>query len=212
MEIIELLLANCTNIDVTSTDRWTPLHCACIEGHLEVSKLLVVQCWADVDARTDCDEETPLHYACEKGHLKIVELLVKNGANVHAENDNGETPLYKACKVGHLEIVKVLHEHGAEIHAKDHRYGPTLLQLACQNGRLDVARWLIENSSYVEAEEKNDDDAKRSQIREELPEAHVTERERKGTKRKRNSISFGSIIEYVRESWSNAVHPTTKKR
>ena len=68
----------------------TLLHCACVNGHLEIAKLLVRK-GANIHT-VDKDGRTPLHYACWYGHSKVAELLLKKGANTDAVNKNGQTP------------------------------------------------------------------------------------------------------------------------
>lgn len=37
------------------------------------------------------------------GHVKVAELLLKNGANIHAEEENKWTPLHLAAKNGKIK-------------------------------------------------------------------------------------------------------------
>lgn len=48
---------------------------ACIDGHLAIVKLLVVQGTANVNVR-DADQWTPLHTAALCGHSAIASLLI----------------------------------------------------------------------------------------------------------------------------------------
>ena len=45
--------------------------------------------------------------ACELGHLAVVEYALKNGANVHAEDD---CALGWASENGHADVVKLLNK------------------------------------------------------------------------------------------------------
>ena len=52
----------------------------------------------------------------ENGRLDQVIIALKNGADIHADNDDA---LRWASKNGHLEVVKYLVENGANIHAHE---------------------------------------------------------------------------------------------
>ena len=80
-------------VDVDARDitfQRTALHCACINGNMELAMALVDR-GADVDAR-DEDQWTPLHYACGNGHMDLAMALVKKGANVFVVNIDGNKP------------------------------------------------------------------------------------------------------------------------
>ena len=52
----------------------------------------------------------------ENGRLDQVIIALKNGADIHADNDDA---LRWASKNGHLEVVKYLVENGANIHTNE---------------------------------------------------------------------------------------------
>ena len=52
-----------------------------------------------------------MRWAARKGHKDVVELLLKNGADIHAENDYA---LRMAAWNGHKDIVELLLENGAD--------------------------------------------------------------------------------------------------
>eukprot|EP00730_Choanoeca_flexa_P006686 TRINITY_DN12203_c2_g4_i7.p2 TRINITY_DN12203_c2_g4~~TRINITY_DN12203_c2_g4_i7.p2 ORF type:complete len:127 (+),score=18.47 TRINITY_DN12203_c2_g4_i7:85-465(+) len=70
---------------------YTPLHLACMCGHLAVAEMLIDR-GADLMAK-DKDDRTPLHLACETGQLVTAEMLISKGADVEAKDKNGKTPL-----------------------------------------------------------------------------------------------------------------------
>jgi ankyrin repeat protein len=49
-----------------------------------------------------------LHVAAQKGSLEILEYLLKNGGNVHLQDDLGNIPLHRATMRGDIKIVKML--------------------------------------------------------------------------------------------------------
>ena len=71
--------------------RYTPLHVACKEGHIQAVSTLI---WmgACVNAETE-DKCTPLHLALQSGHEDIAKILIREGANVWVENDDRKTAL-----------------------------------------------------------------------------------------------------------------------
>jgi len=67
----------------------TPLHLACIHGHLPVVKLLVSQ-GADINA-IDIERSSPLFYASLQGHITIVKYLLRKGPDITIKNHLGIT-------------------------------------------------------------------------------------------------------------------------
>lgn len=82
----------------------TPLHEACIHGHLKIVKE-ILQFNRGVQLK-DRNSNTALHYACKHNHDEIALLLIQHGALLDTINSNGETPLSLANeslkkKLGH---------------------------------------------------------------------------------------------------------------
>ena len=126
----------------------TPLHYACMEGHLPIVKYLF---------DNGCDKEflddkgkTPLHWACERGHLPIVEYLITIGCNKEFPDDKGKTPLHYACKNGHLSIVKYLIIKGCNKEIQDRRKR-TPLHYACEKGHLPIVECLMKSGCNKES-------------------------------------------------------------
>jgi ankyrin repeat protein len=156
----------------------TPLHWACLMGHVQVFKVLREH-GADIEA-TNRFDRTPLHVACGKGHLVVVnELLSPNdindttsilgkrktrGADTEARDKDGNTPLHFASEGGHLAVVKALVsdganilpvvkellDHGAAVDAKDDREW-TPLHCACYNGHVAVVNELVSRGANIAA-------------------------------------------------------------
>merc|ERR1712100_347993 len=84
------LLDGGADVDARDVAQQTPLHWACINGHMELAMALVDR-GADVDAR-DVDQYTPLHAACDRGYMELAMALVKKGANVFVVNMHGNKP------------------------------------------------------------------------------------------------------------------------
>ena len=102
-------------------------------------------------------------YACRKGQIDQVKYLVKQGADIHANNNealrlaskygkydvvkylvengaaNNDKALRLASKYGHIHIVKYLVEQGAvDIHARD-----KALRLAGEYGHIHIVKYLL---------------------------------------------------------------------
>lgn len=62
-------------VNVKTTDGWTPLYGAAVNGHVDVVKFLIEQ-QAELNMKTS-EGWTPIHGAARKGHLDVVEFLVE---------------------------------------------------------------------------------------------------------------------------------------
>ena len=137
------------NVNCCDSNKDTPLHIACANGHLAVCKLLFEN-HSNIEATNSWNERTPLHIACRVGHLDICKLLLENRANIEATDRKYRTPLHNACSKGHLDICKLLLENHANIEAPDwSEFAP--LDHACVKGHLDVCKLLLENHANIEA-------------------------------------------------------------
>lgn len=94
------------------------------------------------------DPSSALPLASCNNLIDIAKYLLKNGADVHYDNDESLT---NACFKGYFEIVKLLIEHGADIHIHNNRS----LQWASMNGHLEVVKLLIENGADIHAKNNN---------------------------------------------------------
>ena len=92
-----MLLQNGGDINAVDKYKYTALHDAAWEGHVDIVKVLI-QNGADVDA-VDEDTQMTLHTSSGQGH-QDVKVLLQNGADVHAvEREHEQTTLhYAACK------------------------------------------------------------------------------------------------------------------
>ena len=74
-------------MEKTNNEGDSPLHIACSESHLEVTRYLLEQ-GADRDKANG--GWTPLHTAADFGRLDIVNLLMVYGADLNARTSDGE--------------------------------------------------------------------------------------------------------------------------
>ena len=80
--------------------------------------------------------------AAQNGNLQQVQELIKNGADVHAQNDRA---FMGACWNGHLPVVEYLLAHEANIHAQNER----ALIYASENGHLPVVEYLLAHGANI---------------------------------------------------------------
>ncbi|CAH1241011.1 DAPK1 [Branchiostoma lanceolatum] len=120
-KVVELLIKNGAELNVTNKAGNTALHRACINEHVKVVKLLLKN-GADLNM-TSKYGYTALLIACERGHGKIAELLIKNGADLNVTNDDGDTGLHEACRWGHDKVVELLIKNRADLNVtnKEHK-------------------------------------------------------------------------------------------
>jgi ankyrin repeat protein len=149
---VKLLLAKGADVAAASSDGWTPLYGASLNGHIDVVKLLLDK-GADV-AAADSNRWTPLYRASSNGHIDIVKLLLDKGADVAAASSDGWTPLHTASFNGHIDVVKLLLDKGADVDLKDDRYGRTPLSRAVENGKEAIVKLLLATNS-VEPDSKD---------------------------------------------------------
>ncbi|XP_066139180.1 putative ankyrin repeat protein RF_0580 [Euwallacea fornicatus] len=93
--IISSLVEHGADLNVRSSDGFTPLHCACHKNNMDsVQRLLLHKKRLDINARgTMGSRDTALHGAVKKGHLNIIKILIKNGADTSIKNGAGMTPI-----------------------------------------------------------------------------------------------------------------------
>ncbi|CAG0910546.1 unnamed protein product, partial [Cyprideis torosa] len=135
--IVELLLANGTDPNITDSSKQTPLHLASERGHHSIVDLLLAH-EADVLA-TDDEGRTPLSYAKTK-ELILVRIGLTEDLN-RQDQQTGNTLLHSCCEHGYEEAAKRLLEKGARIDLKNMK-GETALDTALANGHRRIASLL----------------------------------------------------------------------
>lgn len=97
LHMVNLLLANEADVDLTDEHGLTPLHYAACPPEVEVASVIraLLQHGAVVDA-ADSDGLTPLHYAARNGAVEASDILMDNGADCCAVSKGGITPLTSA--------------------------------------------------------------------------------------------------------------------
>jgi ankyrin repeat protein len=157
---IRRLLSVGADVNAKNAYDETPLHWACVKGHVQVFKELLEH-GADGDAK-DNEESTPLHCACANGRVAVVNELLsptdsngtstsilgkrksRAGANIEAKTNQGNTPLHFASGQGHLVVVKALLSGGADILAANIA-GRLPIHIAVDKGKSKVAKCLLQH-------------------------------------------------------------------
>ncbi|XP_063914008.1 uncharacterized protein LOC135130538 isoform X1 [Zophobas morio] len=143
IEVLQYLLSNKSNVNVSKKNGWTPLLVAVQKSFMAVIQLLVEH-KADVNMPNK-DGYGPLYVAARKGNLEVAKYLISKGAKVNMVGKNGEGPLYIAAKFGYLQVVKLLIHKQANVNAVKTN-GWTPLTIAIKNGHLQVVKLLMETN------------------------------------------------------------------
>lgn len=118
-----------------------PLYWACLNGHLEVAKVLVAV-RADVTL-PNCLLATPLHAAAGGGHLNVMEYLIGRNADVNARDIFQATPLMLAAQGGNLKAIDLLLQKGADPCVVN-LDGYTMMHFAALQGHQHVVKGLLD--------------------------------------------------------------------
>lgn len=133
VELIQLLINEGADVNVSKHLAGTPLINACEVGDICVVELLL-QNGANVSL-IDVDGKTPLRIARVKRHFDIIKILIEKGCG------NGDKTLSSACYEGDLNAVKTLIKAGADVNLKENVIAP--IKAACLAGHADVVKELI---------------------------------------------------------------------
>ena len=77
---------------LTFKEKYTPLHLACIKGHINVIRILLFLKDIDLNIQSEI-EGTPLHIACQKNNMQIVSILVSFKADLNIRNSKKKLPI-----------------------------------------------------------------------------------------------------------------------
>ena len=114
--IFVLDIALRSSVDAARADVYgrTPLHYACMYGHVPMVVMLLESGRGTTDS-LDHDNFTPLIHAIVHHNFPCAEQLLANGARIDPENDSDHVPLNLACQYGSVPIAKLLLEKHARI-------------------------------------------------------------------------------------------------
>jgi excisionase family DNA binding protein len=136
---IGALLADGASVNARTSDGWTPLMVAVINGHQEAARYLLAG-GADVDAKNE-KGWAALRFAVSMGDTEAVRLLLEAGAEPDAPDGDGNTALMQAAGENVIECVRALLEGGGDPNLRN-REGGTALSAALLHGYGEVAELL----------------------------------------------------------------------
>jgi ankyrin repeat protein len=139
MEVFQILLEQCVDIDFRDLEDRTPLHRAAYLGRVEKCRILVER-GADVNAR-DVNGKTPLHKVlvdlyrdAADRYFDVIQFLFSLGVDVDSQDKDGSTPLHIASYEECFKAVKILLEHGADAR-KQNNAGEAPIQVTPRSGK-----------------------------------------------------------------------------
>lgn len=128
----------------------TPLHIACIHGHIE-SVWACIQLNADVTSM-DNFGYTALHQVCGN-HEKIVSALLSENISINTLGKIGKTPLHIAVIRSDKHAVKALLVHDADPNIEDEYNYITPLHTSASNGHIEISDLLVQYGAYPHAKD-----------------------------------------------------------
>ena len=90
--LIKLFNPSVELINGLTNDGYTPLHLACIKGHINIVRILLFLKEIDVNIVNKKDG-TALHIACKKNNMQIVSILVSFKADLNIKDSKNKLPI-----------------------------------------------------------------------------------------------------------------------
>lgn len=109
-EVVRLIEAG-SDVNVCTSNGYSPLQRACMQGHIAVVEYLI-QAGSDINYKGA--GFTPLIEASYRGHFEVVKLLVEAGADIHSTAFNKLTAFDYAKSAGHKNVVDYLRRSGRQ--------------------------------------------------------------------------------------------------
>ncbi|XP_056162153.1 ankyrin repeat-containing protein ITN1-like [Syzygium oleosum] len=122
----------------------TPLHVACMLGHVHFAKALLAH-KQDLTMALDSEGRTPLHLASANGYVEIArELSQSNPDACLVHDEDGRTPLHLAVMKGRSDVVRELLKARPDAATRRLSHGQTVLHLGVSHNRLETLKILVE--------------------------------------------------------------------
>jgi ankyrin repeat protein len=152
-EILKLLLAEKTAVDLRDTEGKTALMYAVIATIEELIESLIHLRLVSSTINLS-DFMTPpmlgqLKPQFEPQKELCVNYLIENGADIRTRDKKGISILTHAARTGNINVVKNLVGHGSDVHDKSPR-GITPLYAAAINGHTEIAEFLLSEGANID--------------------------------------------------------------
>ncbi|KAK3430113.1 hypothetical protein EUGRSUZ_E01532 [Eucalyptus grandis] len=123
----------------------TPLHIACVGGHLDFIRELLKH-MPKLAEKVDPCGFSPLHIAAARGDVEIAKELLKVGTHLcSVEGWERRIPLHYAVIHGEVDVMEILLSTSPESVEKKTAWKETALHLAVKNNRFKVLVRLVEH-------------------------------------------------------------------
>ena len=155
-EMIKILLANNSAVNVVGVNGETPLIVACKRNKINNVRALIEH-GADVNFRLETTGSTALHFAAKFADEELIKFLLNHmNISVNASDNDSQTPLIWACsRKNNVNTVATLLDHGADI--TESPYGQSGLHFAAKYGDSEMIKLLLERGisiNTVDSDEK----------------------------------------------------------
>lgn len=131
--------------------KYTPLHIACLMGHVDVCKHLLHQKESIVDVTTNMGE-TALHLTVKTGNFELASLLLSCGASVNSSDSMCQTPVHLVLT---REMLHLLTSYGASPAARTSNSGEQLVHYAAERGSCEVLE-ALHSDYHLDLEARTD--------------------------------------------------------
>jgi len=152
-EILKLLLAEKTAVDLRDTEGKTALmyaaiatieelidsliHLRLVSSTIKLSDFMTPQMLGQLKPQFEPQKELCVNY------------LIENGADIRTRDKKGISILTHACRTGNINVVKNLVGHGSDVLERSPR-GITPLYAAAINGHTEIAEFLLSQGANVD--------------------------------------------------------------
>ncbi|CAK8693153.1 unnamed protein product [Clavelina lepadiformis] len=141
------------DVNVSDSERRTPLHAAAFLGDAEIIDLLILS-GARINAK-DSKWLTPLHRACASKSEDAVNTLLKHQADVNARDKLWQSPLHVAAANDAVACAELLIPQLSNLNFSD-RAGRQALHHAAFSGHVNIVNLLIRNGANIHAYDRQE--------------------------------------------------------
>ncbi|KAM6956675.1 uncharacterized protein FYW47_012624 [Aplochiton taeniatus] len=152
--LVDLLLSNGADPNLTCDAAQTPFHFACRQGNIYIIHQMM-QHGADLRI-IDLQGKTSLHHAVTGGNIAAMHYLWETGMFRFSDTDlHHVSPLHLAASTGNTEVVHyLLRDQRCAVEAVDQQ-GATALHVAAERGGMEVCWALLQKAGYRVLHQKN---------------------------------------------------------